>query len=69
MATYSHLTIVLLILAVDGLFCLAVGAAAGILARIDGASQAAVLTRCGIAFASAFTLSLALLTFLTTALR
>ncbi|MCX4808928.1 hypothetical protein OG594_46605 [Streptomyces sp. NBC_01214] len=64
MTVHSHLTIVLLILAVDVLFCLAVAAAAGMLARMDGASQAAVLTRCGIAFASAFTMSLALLTFL-----
>jgi hypothetical protein len=45
-----------------------VGAAAGLLARIDGATYATALMRGAIAFAGCATLSLAVLTFLITAL-
>ncbi|MFD3681956.1 hypothetical protein [Streptomyces sp. NPDC058613] len=65
----SQSAIVFLALAVDVLFCLLVAALTGVLARVDGATTAVVLTRAGVAFAGAFTLSLALVTFLTTAIR
>ena len=64
----THLMLLGLLLAVVGLFCTLVGAAAGLLARIDGASYAAALLRGAMAFAGSLTLSLALLTFLLTAL-
>jgi hypothetical protein len=64
----THLTLLLLLLAIVILFCMLVGAAAGLLARIDGATYATALMRGAIAFAGCATLSLAVLTFLITAL-
>ncbi|MGW2057772.1 hypothetical protein ACWCOZ_28320 [Streptomyces sp. NPDC001840] len=61
-------TVLALLLAVVALFCVLVGAAAGLLARIDGATYPTALLRGGLAFAGSATLSLALLTFLMTAL-
>lgn len=58
-----------LILAVLMLFCTLVGAAAGLLVRIDGATYASALLRGAVAFAGSATLSLALLTFAITAGR
>ena len=51
-----------LALAVIALFAALVGAAAGILARLDGATAPAALARAAVAFAGAFTLGLATLT-------
>ncbi|MFI8943127.1 hypothetical protein [Streptomyces syringium] len=56
--------IVLLVLAIDALFCLLAAAGAGLLAHLGGASRTTVLTRGGVAFAGSATLSLAVLTFL-----
>ncbi|MGW1396826.1 hypothetical protein ACWD6Q_34805 [Streptomyces nigra] len=56
-------------MAVLTLFCTLVGAAASLLARIDGATYAAALLRGAVAFAGSATLSLALLTFAITAGR
>ncbi|WP_046500567.1 hypothetical protein [Streptomyces odonnellii] len=64
----AHLALLALLLAVVALFCALVGAAAGLLARIDGATYPAALLRGGLAFAGSATLSLALLTFVNTAL-
>ncbi|MDT0494412.1 hypothetical protein ACPEIF_03755 [Streptomyces sp. NPDC012600] len=58
-----HLMLLALLLAVVALFCMLVGAAAGLLARIDGATYAGALLRGAVAFAGSATLSLALLTF------
>ncbi|MYQ48325.1 hypothetical protein GTW40_25345 [Streptomyces sp. SID4985] len=58
-----HLMLLALLLAVVALFCTLVGAAAGLLARIDGATYATALLRGAVAFAGSVTLSLALLTF------
>ncbi|KOU76283.1 hypothetical protein ADK57_05090 [Streptomyces sp. MMG1533] len=58
-----HLMLLVLLLAVVALFCTLVGAAAGLLARIDGATYASALIRGAVAFAGSATLSLALLTF------
>ncbi|MFJ4536566.1 hypothetical protein ACIP39_11395 [Streptomyces tibetensis] len=58
-----HLMLLVLLLAVVALFCTLVGAAAGLLARIDGATYASALLRGAVAFAGSATLSLALLTF------
>lgn len=58
-----HLMLLVLLLAVVALFCALVGAAAGLLARIDGATYATALLRGAVAFAGSATLSLALLTF------
>jgi hypothetical protein len=58
-----HLILLVLLLAVIALFCTLVGAAAGLLARIDGATYASALLRGAVAFAGSATLSLALLTF------
>ncbi|MEU0047688.1 hypothetical protein [Streptomyces werraensis] len=58
-----HLMLLVLILAVVALFCTFVGAAAGLLARLDGATYASALLRGAVAFAGSATLSLALLTF------
>ncbi|MEU6839759.1 hypothetical protein ABZ941_31435 [Streptomyces rubiginosohelvolus] len=58
-----HLMLLVLLLAVVALFCTLVGAAAGLLARIDGATYAGALLRGAVAFAGSATLSLALLTF------
>lgn len=55
--------LLVLLLAVVGLFCTLVGAAAGLLARLDGATYATALLRGAVAFAGSATLSLALLTF------
>ncbi|WEH31908.1 hypothetical protein PZB75_00030 [Streptomyces sp. AM 4-1-1] len=55
-------------LAVVAIFCTLVGAAAGKLARIEGATYAGALLRGALAFAGSATLSLALLTFLLAAL-
>ncbi|MCZ1011987.1 hypothetical protein ACFW81_07510 [Streptomyces angustmyceticus] len=63
-----HLMLLVLLLAVVALFCTLVGAAAGLLARIDGATYAAALLRGAVAFAGSATLSLALLTFALAAL-
>jgi hypothetical protein len=63
-----HLMLLALLLAVVALFCALVGAAAGLLARIDGATYATALLRGALAFAGSATLSLALLTFVLTAL-
>ncbi|GAA3372498.1 hypothetical protein GCM10017744_104240 [Streptomyces antimycoticus] len=63
-----HLMLLLLLLAVVALFCVLVGAAAGLLARIDGATYAATLLRAALAFGGSATLSLALLTFILTTL-
>ncbi|OIJ69754.1 hypothetical protein [Streptomyces mangrovisoli] len=62
-----HLMVLVLLLAVVTLFCILVGAAAGVLARIDGATYAAALLRGAAAFAASVTLALALLTFALTA--
>ncbi|MEV6408640.1 hypothetical protein AB0M58_37830 [Streptomyces bobili] len=59
----DHLMLLALLLAVVALFCTLVGAAAGLLARIDGATYASALLRGAVAFAGSATLSLALLTF------
>ncbi|MEV1049013.1 hypothetical protein [Streptomyces sp. NPDC049916] len=61
--SYIHLMLLALLLAVVALFCMLVGAAAGLLARIDGATYATALLRGAVAFAGSATLSLALLTF------
>ncbi|MFJ4748946.1 MULTISPECIES: hypothetical protein [Streptomyces] len=58
-----HLMLLVLLLAVVALFCTFVGAAAGLLARLDGATYASALLRGAVAFAGSATLSLALLTF------
>ncbi|WP_370423171.1 hypothetical protein AB8O64_32445 [Streptomyces sp. QH1-20] len=63
-----HLMFLVLLLAVVALFCTLVGAAAGLLARIDGATYASALLRGAVAFAGSATLSLALLTFVLAAL-
>ncbi|MFF4694863.1 hypothetical protein [Streptomyces chattanoogensis] len=63
-----HLMLLVLLLAVVTLFCILVGAAAGLLARIDGATYTTALLRGALAFAGSATLSLALLTFVLTAL-
>jgi hypothetical protein len=63
-----HLMLLVLLLAVVALFCMFVGAAAGLLARIDGSTYATALLRGAVAFAGSATLSLALLTFVLTAL-
>ncbi|MEF9902072.1 hypothetical protein ABZ669_13370 [Streptomyces hirsutus] len=63
-----HLMLLVLLLAVVALFCTLVGAAAGLLARIDGATYASALLRGALAFAGSTTLCLALLTFVLTAL-
>ncbi|GAA2770032.1 hypothetical protein [Streptomyces showdoensis] len=63
-----HLMLLVLLLAVVALFCTLVGAAAGLLARIDGATYATALLRGAVAFAGSVTLSLALLTFVLAAL-
>ncbi|MGW2089959.1 hypothetical protein [Streptomyces sp. NPDC001880] len=64
----DHLMILALLLAVVALFCTLVGAATGLLARIDGATYASALLRGAVAFAGSATLSLALLTFVLAAL-
>jgi hypothetical protein len=64
----THLMLLVLLLTVAALFCTLVGAAAGLLARIDGATYAAALLRGALAFGGSATLSLALLTFVFTAL-
>ncbi|MBO1286125.1 hypothetical protein ACIP28_29650 [Streptomyces albidoflavus] len=64
----THLILLALLLGVVGLFCTLVGAAAGLLARIDGATYATALLRGAVAFAGSGTLSLALLTFVLAAL-
>lgn len=64
----THLMLLVLLLAVVALFCMLVGAAAGLLARSDGASYATAVVRGALAFAGAATLSLALLTFVLAAL-
>ncbi|ATW46670.1 hypothetical protein [Streptomyces peucetius] len=69
MASPTHLMLLALLLAVLTLFCTLVGAAAGLLARIDGATYATALLRGAVAFAGSATLSLALLTFAITAGR
>ncbi|MER6105121.1 hypothetical protein ABT115_23075 [Streptomyces sp. NPDC001832] len=63
-----HLMLLVLLLAVIALFCTLVGAAAGLLARIDGATYATALLRGALAFAGSATISLALLTFVLAAL-
>ncbi|MEU6806927.1 hypothetical protein [Streptomyces neyagawaensis] len=63
-----HMMILVLLLAVVALFCTLVGAAAGLLARLDGATYASALLRGAVAFAGSATLSLALLTFVLAAL-
>ncbi|WP_406211992.1 hypothetical protein [Streptomyces canus] len=63
-----HLMLLVLLLAVVVLFCTLVGAAAGLLARLDGATYASALLRGAVAFAGSATLSLALLTFVLAAL-
>ncbi|WP_338704074.1 hypothetical protein V2W30_39975 (plasmid) [Streptomyces sp. Q6] len=64
----THLLLLVLLLGLVALFCTLVGAAAGLLARIDGATYATALLRGALAFAGSATLSLALLTFVLTAL-
>ncbi|MGW7056726.1 MULTISPECIES: hypothetical protein [Streptomyces] len=64
----SHLMLLVLSLAVVALFCTLVGAAAGFLARLDGATYATAMLRGAVAFGASGTLSLALLTFVITAL-
>ncbi|MFJ5088641.1 hypothetical protein [Streptomyces sp. NPDC088674] len=64
----THLILLALLLGVIGLFCTLVGAAAGLLARIDGATYVTALLRGAVAFAGSVTLSLALLTFVLAAL-
>ncbi|MGW2894391.1 hypothetical protein ACWDAO_07035 [Streptomyces sp. NPDC001212] len=63
-----HLMLLVLLLAVVALFCTLIGAAAGLLARVDGATYATALLRGAVAFAGSATLSLALLTFVLAAL-
>ncbi|MFJ2171040.1 hypothetical protein [Streptomyces griseofuscus] len=63
-----HLMLLVLLLAVVALFCTLVAAAAGLLARLDGATYATALLRGAVAFAGSVTLSLALLTFVLAAL-
>ncbi|MFF8618102.1 hypothetical protein [Streptomyces sp. NPDC015350] len=63
-----HLMLLVLLLAVVALFCTLVAAAAGLLARIDGATYASALLRGALAFGGSATLSLALLTFVLAAL-
>jgi hypothetical protein len=63
-----HLMLLVLLLAVVVLFCTLVGAAAGLLARIDGATYASALLRAALAFAGSATLSLELVTFVLAAL-
>ncbi|MEU4273301.1 hypothetical protein [Streptomyces sp. NPDC026092] len=62
-----RLMLLALLLAVVTLFCTLAGAAAGLLARIDGASYANALRRGAVVFAGSATLSLAVLTFVLTA--
>lgn len=50
-----HLMLLVLLLAVVALFCTLVGAAAGLLARIDGATYASALLRGALAFAGSAT--------------
>lgn len=64
----THLMLLLLLLAVVLLYCTLVGAAAGLLARLDGATYATALTRAAVAFAGCATLALAALTFVIAAL-
>ncbi|MFD8157275.1 hypothetical protein [Streptomyces malaysiensis] len=64
----NHLILLALLLAVVALFCILIAAAAGLLARIDGATYATALLRSAVAFAGSATLSLALLTFVLAAL-
>lgn len=64
----THLMLLVLLLAVVALFCTLVAAAAGLLARIDGASYPAALLRGALVFGGSATLSLALLTFVISAL-
>ena len=59
-----HLVLGCLFAAIDILFCVLVGAAAGLLARRGGACDANALLHAGAAFAGAFTLSLAVAAFL-----
>ncbi|MFE7314239.1 hypothetical protein ACFU7T_14295 [Streptomyces sp. NPDC057555] len=63
-----HLMLLVLLLAVVALFCTLVGAAAGLLARVGGATYATALLRGAVAFGASATLSLALLSFILTAL-
>ncbi|MFG3255998.1 hypothetical protein [Streptomyces sp. NPDC048172] len=63
----THLMLLALLLAVVVLAAALVGVAAGVLARIDGASYAAAVLRGGAAFAGSVALSLALLTFVLSA--
>ncbi|MGW4034560.1 hypothetical protein ACWEFL_35585 [Streptomyces sp. NPDC004838] len=69
MTSPTHLMLLALLLTVLTLFCMLVGAAAGLLARIDGATYATAVLRGAVAFAGSATLSLALLTFAITAGR
>ncbi|MEU7649926.1 hypothetical protein [Streptomyces huasconensis] len=62
--TYSSTTFLLLVLAMAVLFAAVTAVIAFGLARWEGAAVPAALTRSGIAFATALTLSLAALTFL-----
>ncbi|CAG6391836.1 hypothetical protein NMG29_31050 [Streptomyces cocklensis] len=64
----THLMLLLLLLAIVVLFCTLVGTAAGLLARLDGATYATALMRGAVAFAGCATLSLAFLTFVIAAL-
>ncbi|MFJ5645658.1 hypothetical protein [Streptomyces sp. NPDC093223] len=64
----NQLLLLALLLAVVALFCTLVGAAAGLLARIDGATWATALLRGAVAFGASATLALALLTFIFTVL-
>lgn len=64
----NHLMLLALLLAVVALFCILVGAATGMLARLEGATYASAVLRGALAFAGSATLCLALLTFVLTAL-
>jgi hypothetical protein len=64
----THLMLLLLFLAIVVLFCTLVGAAAGLLARLDGATYATAIMRGAVAFAGCATLTLAFLTFVIEAL-
>lgn len=64
----AHLAFLLLLLAVVVLFSTLIGAAAVVIARIDGASYPAALVRGAVAFTGSATLSLVLLSLLLTAL-
>ncbi|OON74919.1 hypothetical protein [Streptomyces tsukubensis] len=63
-----HLLLLALLLAVIALFCVLVGAAAGLLARLDGATYASALLRGALAFAGGATLCMAVLTFVSAVL-